>query len=122
MLSIALQKMIDKTEAVIFLNTENSIQITDGNGMSRTYSPWLYTEIVCSQIIRKKPLIVYRDYGLIHKSMYESAEIRMNIETAIDISYSVSLQHLINIGHSELSKWRKDYYYSNEEQYPFQDK
>lgn len=118
MLSIALQKMIDKTETVLFLNTENSIQITDGNEMSRTYSPWLYTEIVCSQIIRKKPLIVYRDYGLIHKSMYESAEMKMNLVTAIDISYSVSLQHLISIGYSELSRWEMKYFYSDDEQYP----
>lgn len=118
MLSIALQKMIDKTEAVLFLNTENSIQITDGNEMSRTYSPWLYTEIVCSQIIRKKPLIVYRDYGLIHKSMYESAEMKMNLVTAIDISYSVSLQHLISIGYFELSRWEMEYFYSDDEQYP----
>lgn len=118
MLSIALQKMIDKTETVIFLNTENSIQITDGNEMSQTYSPWLYTELVCSQIVRKKPLIAYRDYSLIHKSIYENTEIQMLFETAIDISYSVSLQHLISIGHSELLKWEMNYLFSDEEEYP----
>lgn len=116
MLSIALQKMIDKTEAVIFLNTENSVKDVDDERQGRTYSPWLYTEIVCSQLIRKKPLILYRDYKRIDKSVYERAE--MEFFNAVKISYSVSLQDLIEITTENLSTWKNDYLCSNEEEYP----
>ena len=37
MLSVALQKMIDKVEAVILLNTDNSIEVSSGKVMNSTY-------------------------------------------------------------------------------------
>lgn len=118
MLSIALQKMIDKTEAVIFLNTENSVQINSGDEMNRTYSPWIYTEIVCSQIVRKKPLLAYRNYSFMHKSIYENTEMEMIYEAMINISYEVSLEHLISIDDEELILWENNYRSSSEKEYP----
>lgn len=65
MLSVALQKMIDRVECVILLNTDNSIEVFDdiNKTMNITYSPWIYSEIVCTQIVRKKPLLYYRKYA-----------------------------------------------------------
>ena len=55
MLSVALQKMIDTVECVILLNTDNAISTFDEQNkkMNTTYSPWIYSEIVCTQIVRK---------------------------------------------------------------------
>lgn len=62
MLSIALQKMIDRVETVILLNTNQSVQVHNDNNMSKTYSPWIYSEMICTQLVRKKPLLAYREY------------------------------------------------------------
>lgn len=60
MLSTALTKMIDKCECIIFLNTENSTTTTEdiilNTSTQKTYSPWIYSEINCINLIEKKPL------------------------------------------------------------------
>lgn len=101
------------------MNTENSIQINSGNEMNRTYSPWIYTEIVCSQIVRKKPLITYRNYSLIHKSIYENTEMKIFFEAMINISHEVSLRYLISINGKHLIQWANNYLRINEENYPY---
>src|SRR5574344_1710135 len=52
MLNMALMKMIDKTECLFFLNTPNSISLSDIG--TKTLSPWIYSEIGISQIIERK--------------------------------------------------------------------
>lgn len=60
MLSVALMKMIDKSESMFFYNTPSSFKqssiITNGS----TYSPWIYHELQTSKIIRHQPLSNYR--------------------------------------------------------------
>ena len=51
MLLMALEKMMDNTETVFFLNTNNSINHFECN---TTYSPWIYAELLCAKIIRKR--------------------------------------------------------------------
>mgnify|MGYP004574395093 CR=1 FL=1 len=118
MLITALQKMIDKTECIIFLNTDNSIQIfnEDYGEISRTYSPWIYSEILSTQIIRKKPLFYYRDYKQPEqRAAFESAEF-INYFT---FYYDVCLDHLTKINGEKLNSWVINYYGSdNREKYP----
>ena len=71
MLNMALQKLIDNVEARILLNTDNAITICTDTEMEKTYPPWIYSEIICIQLVRKKPLLVYRNYSGI-KSEYSS--------------------------------------------------
>ncbi len=109
MLSIALQKMIDKVETVIVLNTENSIKVCNDTQMEETYSPWIYTEIVCTQIIRKKPLLAYRNYQFAH-----STDRRLLLESVRDvlrfnISYNISLKHLVSLSEENLRMWWSKY-------------
>lgn len=53
MLSSALAYMIDKCECIIFVNTPNSIVPSSYiKKEKKTYSPWLYNEMVLSQLIR----------------------------------------------------------------------
>jgi len=54
MLSVALTQMIDNTECLFFLNTPNSI--TPDTIINQTESPWIYSEIAMSRLIRKKEL------------------------------------------------------------------
>ncbi|MBV4447916.1 hypothetical protein KM799_15080 [Clostridium tyrobutyricum] len=104
MLSIALHKMIDKTEAVMLLNTENSISKSGNINDIKTYSPWLYTEITCTDIIRKKPLITYRDYKNIIKKANLNESKFINFIT-IAISYDISLNHLVNMDINLIKSW-----------------
>lgn len=110
MLSIAIQKMIDKTEATILLNTEHSIPVHSNNEMNETYSPWIYTELVCTQIVRQKPLIVYRDYDeLEHSSERTLFEDTRDLTKSL-ISYKAPLMHLIKLDTDDLRKWENIYY------------
>ncbi len=53
MLSNSLNKMIDKSECIIFLQSENSLDVKEiiENGTS---SPWIYSELISSKLIQIK--------------------------------------------------------------------
>jgi hypothetical protein len=104
MLSIALQKMIDKTEATILLNTDNSIEKYVNVYEKSTYSPWIYSEIVCTQIVRRKPLSEYRQ---VLKHAFENAQINKNKE--YKAFYKVSLDHLNDLDIGNLMEWKRMY-------------
>lgn len=106
MLSIALQKMIDKVECVILLNTDNSINVFDkcNTKFNETYSPWIYSEIICTQIVRKKPLLCYRNY---HKLMHVNESI--NFMHELKIGYKISLDHLVLLTTNDLNTWKDNY-------------
>lgn len=110
MLSIALQKMIDKVECIMLLNTDNSISVfnDDDKQFNSTYSPWLYSEIICTQIVRKKPLLYYRDYSkLCHANESVSEEYKSCF--SLKIAYTVSLLHLTELNASDLIEWSSKY-------------
>lgn len=106
MLSIALQKMIDKTEVTILLNTKNSISNYGDVYQDATYSPWIYSEIVCTQIVRKKTLSEYRKN--MWKSIFEHAEMRGDSKEYNAI-YEVSLDHLSSLNEEILLQWEECY-------------
>lgn len=60
MLYIAAIKMMDKAEAVILLNTDVERYIYENRTLSRRYLPWIYTETVIANSIRRKTLASYR--------------------------------------------------------------
>ena len=103
MLNIALYKMIDKCECIILINTENSINISnDGKSLDKTYSPWIYSELVCSKIVRTKSLDHYRQHNLLKNSIYESS-------SYIPILHTTPTDHLIKICGDDLEKWNERY-------------
>lgn len=107
MLNIALQKMIDKTEAIFLLNTSNSVSISENDyRIDETYSPWIYSELVCSEIVRKKPLSDYR----VIKAFLEHAEFRAinESEEQIQIKYDAPTKHLILLNESDLLIWWRE--------------
>jgi hypothetical protein len=102
MLSTALSMMIDKTECLFFLNTPNSISTTEVIG--KTESPWIYSEIAMSQMIRKS--IPRR-----RNNQYFSKDGVIN--ESLKIKYDVNLSHLVDINMNTLLEWQKKYISNN---------
>lgn len=107
LLDAALHKLIDKTEAVFFLNTENSIQVFNDldKEICTTYSPWIFSEMLCTQLVRRKSLCDYRRYEPF-LLFFEHAGVNANIEKRdLNLSYDVSLSHLDELSEDILNKW-----------------
>lgn len=109
MLLMALQNMIDKVESVFFLNTDQSITVFEDDHMNHTYSPWIYSEIVCTQLIRKRPLINYRGKQSIFAESFAKSELPNNLQ----IQYDVSLEHLKSLDEYKLNLWNEKYQNGN---------
>lgn len=104
MLTIALQKMIDRCECVLFLNTDQSILPYETTLRDATDSPWIYSEIVCTQLIRHKELKEYRK-EIFHgdqRVLFEASE-------GFHPAYSVSLDHMMPLNMGDLMEWEQNY-------------
>lgn len=104
MLSSALSMMIDKAECLLFLNTPNSIT-TEQSFDQSTYSPWIYSELATSRIIRKidpRPELRKREIQLSagDKTMFA-------INESLEVYYDADTTHLIKIKKSEFIRWAK---------------
>ena len=119
MLSVALLKMIDNVESVIFLNTDHSVSVFDEDQISSTYSPWIYTEIICTKYVQKKPLIVYRNYLTLKHNYYFEQIFSENIQQKNDIkiSYMLPLTHLKKLDEQLLKIWENEYNQSIKTEY-----
>lgn len=106
-LTIALYKMIDKTETTFLLNTDNSISKYADVYNQSTYSPWIYSEIICTELIRKKPLADYRPEE--NEFLEHKENKRYYTENTIPVKYKTSLEHLVKIDYEDLNKWKKKY-------------
>lgn len=111
MLSVALNKMIDNTECLFFLNTPNSIS-TARSISQKTNSAWIYSEITMSKLIRRKKLKDYRISDGMRlfnarrlEAIYESFE------------YEVDLSDFTDIDFNDLNDWL-DAYSNSREKYP----
>lgn len=103
MLSVALTQMIDNTECLFFLNTPKSI--TPDTIINQTESPWIYSEITTSQLIRKKRLEEYRHVALT-ESLSTFSEGGKRIP---HFRYDLSVNHLTDIDNIVLKNWVKSW-------------
>ena len=101
MLSVALTQMIDNTECLFFLNTPNSI--TPDTIINKTESPWIYSEISISQLIRKKELQEYRIMEC-NESLKTFSE-----DEKLKIQYDLPTDHLVDINIDDLNEWDEKY-------------
>lgn len=103
MLNTALTKMIDKCECLIFVNTPKSIVLSEEVGVEKdekkTLSPWIYSELAFSGMVRRTPpkreALIYSAEG----SLMESARSKLEIE------YTVNTKHLHKLSTKDLSEW-----------------
>lgn len=84
MLNSALAKMIDNTECFMFIDTPESISMQDILCNRFTFSPWIYSELLLSKFIRRRPLEQHpKRFGLVQEGWqfaYNVTEYLENLE------------------------------------------
>lgn len=98
MLQIALADMIDNTECVIFLNTPNSIFPEEV--LSKTYSPWIYSELTTTSIVHNKSKDDYRKCYITESCQYSKGGIIVP-----KFKYNAPVKHLIKLDIGDLNNW-----------------
>ncbi len=101
-LCMALQKMIDKTECLFFLNTPNSLKLDNISQEGITNSCWIYNEILFSSIVRRR-----------EPSRYLSKKTAAFSESVETFKYTLDLNHLIDINEDDLCEWMKKSSYTD---------
>lgn len=99
MLQSALSMMIDKAECLLFLNTPNSV--TTSGVVNQTYSPWIYSEIAMTRIIR--PNIPRRRWHEEKRTLSKGEY----VDESLKVKYELDLSHLHNLSINDLSYWIK---------------
>ena len=97
MLSTALMNTIDNTECVIFINT--SIENIYDTVNNSTYSPWIYSELEATRLLRRRPISDYR-------IEYETKSIQESFSNELKIKYRCNLNHLCDLNDSDLNLWK----------------
>lgn len=80
--------MIDSTECVIFLDTPNSLKM-DENSLSQTESPWIYSELLTTKMIRQ--LVPKRKSA--QPFRFDDSSVHSNLK----VTYDLDLSHLYNL-------------------------
>jgi len=96
MLSTALMMMIDNCECVFFLDTPNSV--TTEGVIDRTQSPWIYSEISISRLIKRK-------FPQRRSKFLESLQ-KSSVE-ALNIGYELDTSHFIELTEENFHEWDK---------------
>lgn len=108
MLKSALDKMIDNCEAVFFLNTPNSISI-ESSISQKTKSPWIFSEIATTQIIRKKTPKRLKKETRLYSSKEKFVALNESAKANLQIEYELELSHLIEIDIYDIILWNKQH-------------
>lgn len=106
MLSTALNNMIDTTECLFFLNTPNSISLSDEitNEQKFTYSPWLYSELTTASIVEKKNPRLERDSQMITEDVRSIIK-HYSSQDDLKIKYALNLSELTYLRKDDLKRW-----------------
>lgn len=97
MLSVALSRMIDRCECIIFINTPQSISSREYIGGQATNSPWIYSELAMTSLIARRTLDAHR--GTKATAATESFQKDLNV------SYEVDLDHLTKLNQRTYQRW-----------------
>jgi hypothetical protein len=100
MLSVALAKMLDSCECIIFLNTPSSIVPSDtikAGGDAATLSPWIYSEVAMTRLLRQRS----RES---HRGMEKVAK-KLELGEGLSVSYAVRLDHFSELSLQDLKTW-----------------
>ncbi len=84
-LTTALTKMIDKTECLLFLNSDNSVNVNDKIEINYTKSPWIYYELFISNMIKTRTLKEHRkikkSFGIVNESSMETVDFPVDLSS-----------------------------------------
>ena len=106
MLSAAIQSVMDKSEAIFFLNTEESFPSISNvlkENSEYTLSPWIYQEIMNAKLLRQVDWSVYRIKKALCHSVYESSSVDLKI------AYKTPLNDFASLDASALTIWHENY-------------
>ena len=121
MLSTALREMINKTECIIFLNTENSLADNMKNIIENsTFSPWIFSEIVTTQLIQKNNISNDRIREILGEENIMQFSKQINEMAQLQIKYKLELNHLIDLIEDDLKHWKR-LNLSSDTKYPLND-
>lgn len=105
MLSTALMDMIDQCECIIFVNTPSSFKPIDYlKNQGKTQSPWIYSEIAMTRMLREKSPEDHRP-----QISLESATASTKKLKSLNIDYSLDTLHLKKLTVENLNKWFEEY-------------
>ena len=108
MLSSALSMMIDKTECIIFLNTPSSVKPYEG--IQKTESPWIYNEIVTTQLIQENVPERLRILNESQRWLNAAGKIKLEKgERLFTIRHNLDLGHLKKISINSLVEWQNEH-------------
>lgn len=102
MLSTALNKMINKTECIMFLNTDNSILKTEDILSTKTTSPWIYSEITTTIFIKKNTPDRLKNLTFNKKKILNEAS------EDLKTKYDLNLKHLFPLKYNDLKNLSKE--------------
>ncbi len=97
MLSVALSRMIDRCECIIFVNTPQSISSREYIEGETTESPWIYSEIAMTRLIEKRLPEAHRRTKTTAATESYDAELK--------VRYDVDLNHLSELDEGTYVKW-----------------
>lgn len=93
LLNGALMKMINRSKCVMFLNTSNSLSIKNTVSGDNTSSPWIYSELLMTNIILEKQSIISHSEEAVFDASFE---------------FPVELEKLIDTSIYDLKQWFKN--------------
>ncbi|CAA0092749.1 Uncharacterised protein [BD1-7 clade bacterium] len=111
MLNNALASVIDSSECLIFINTDNAVETATVSGNleeDRTKSPWIMSELQISKLIAKKE---DPDAGRRHQLSNENfgerhvATLDKSLHDSIGFEHKVDVEHLSEIDINSLLTW-----------------
>ena len=114
MLSTALSNMINECEAVFFLNSSKKTSIEKDIHDGCTISPWIYHELVMSNLIKVRPISDYRSENYFRD--HRSHDIANESYSSLHIEYDVTkeLNEFVPLESKDLceciTKWQKNEY------------
>src|SRR5699024_5233593 len=106
MLKSALDKMIDNCEAIFFLNTPNSVSLNN-SVQQKTNSPWIFSEIATTQVIKKKTPERLKKQTKIYVNMENSLMIKKIKK--ITNQYELEINKFTEHTRKDINKWRNKY-------------
>ena len=98
MLSNSLMRMIDSCECLMFLNTPHSISRKDFS--EKTYSAWLYSELVMSKFVRIRKPERYKNCRVLNEGFKSAMD-----SFSLKISHNADTRHLGVITPEMFIKW-----------------
>lgn len=92
---------MDSSEVVIFVNAYNSVPVLENTLSGKkeyTFSPWIYEEILFTELLRKKEWFEHRILNL-------SENFESKVEQDFEIAYELPKNNMISIDINIIREW-----------------